>query len=63
MNAGAVLKTSRSRLSAAFTRALLLTGVVIAAAQAPKSKRINQAIELLAQGQPIYYTGTKASGT
>ncbi len=31
-------------------------------AQAPKSKRINRAIELLESGQPIYYTGSH-SGT
>src|SRR5438552_11656645 len=31
-------------------------------AQAPKAKHINRAIELLAQGQPIYYTGSH-SGT
>jgi 4-hydroxy-2-oxoheptanedioate aldolase len=31
-------------------------------AQTPKPKRINRAIELLAQGQPIYYTGSH-SGT
>jgi len=30
--------------------------------QAPKAKRINRAIELLEQGQPIYYTGSH-SGT
>lgn len=29
------------------------------AAQAPKPKRINKAIELLEQGQPIYYTGAR----
>jgi len=29
-----------------------------ALAQAPKPKRINRAIELLQQGQPIYYTGS-----
>lgn len=28
------------------------------ATQAPKPKRINKAIELLAEGQPIYYTGS-----
>src|SRR5260221_10489057 len=28
------------------------------AAQTPKPKRINKAIELLEQGQPIYYTGS-----
>src|SRR5436190_2973990 len=33
-----------------------------AVAQAPKAKRINRAIELLEQGQPIYYTGSH-SGT
>jgi hypothetical protein len=32
------------------------------AAQAPKAKRINRAVELLSQGQPIYYTGSH-SGT
>ena len=44
---------------------LLLSMVTLAAltiaalsAQAPKSKRINRAVELLEQGQPIYYTGS-----
>src|SRR6478672_2838079 len=32
--------------------------VTIVAADAPKPKRINRAIELLEQGQPIYYTGS-----
>src|SRR5438876_4813958 len=27
-------------------------------AQAPKAKRVNRAIELLAQSQPVYYTGS-----
>src|SRR5215510_1834032 len=35
---------------------------VTTVAQAPKPKRINRAIELLSQGQPIYYTGSH-SGT
>jgi 4-hydroxy-2-oxoheptanedioate aldolase len=39
---------------------LVLTG--LGSAQAPKAKRINRAIELLDQGQPIYYTGSH-SGT
>jgi len=42
-----------------------LSSAVIAAtmlAETPKPKRINQAIELLAEGQPIYYTGSH-SGT
>jgi len=33
-------------------------GSAAAQAQAPKPKRINRAIELLQQGQPIYYTGS-----
>jgi 4-hydroxy-2-oxoheptanedioate aldolase len=36
--------------------------LTIASAQTPKPKRINRAIELLEQGQPIYYTGSH-SGT
>ena len=32
-------------------------------AQTPKPKRINQAIELLAEGQPIYYTGSHSGTT
>lgn len=51
------------------TRPALLGGAVVLAvlagaalAQAPKPKHINRAIELLEQGQPIYYTGSH-SGT
>src|SRR5260370_1027613 len=40
----------------------VVLAVAIALAQAPKAKRINRAIELLEQGQPIYYTGSH-SGT
>src|SRR5689334_14564534 len=36
----------------------VLMGTATAFAQAPKPKRINKAIELLEQGQPIYYTGS-----
>jgi 4-hydroxy-2-oxoheptanedioate aldolase len=40
--------------------ACLLTvwGAVCLVAETPKAKRINRAIDLLAQGQPIYYTGS-----
>src|SRR5438309_10413059 len=31
---------------------------VVFADDAPKGKRVNRAIELLADGQPIYYTGS-----
>src|SRR5438132_14410512 len=42
---------------------LLLAFLTLSAgAQAPKPKRINRAIDLLSQGQPIYYTGSH-SGT
>jgi len=40
----------------------LLLGVAAIVAQTPKPSRINRAIELLAEGQPIYYTGSH-SGT
>jgi len=50
------------RLFGVLTCALLLASATITIAQTPKPKRINQAIELLAQGQPIYYTGSH-SGT
>src|SRR5262252_10197921 len=43
---------------------LVVVSCAVAAtvAQAPKAKRINRAVELLSQGQPIYYTGSH-SGT
>src|SRR5262247_2242911 len=43
---------------------LVVVSFAVAAtvAQVPKAKRINRAIELLSQGQPIYYTGSH-SGT
>jgi 4-hydroxy-2-oxoheptanedioate aldolase len=40
----------------------LVWGFVSLPAQTPKPKRVNRAIELLEQGQPIYYTGSH-SGT
>jgi 4-hydroxy-2-oxoheptanedioate aldolase len=40
----------------------LVLGVATTVAQTPKAKHINRAIELLEQGQPIYYTGSH-SGT
>src|SRR6202158_6424992 len=42
--------------------ALLVLGVATTVGQTPKPKRINRAIELLQQGQPIYYSGSH-SGT
>src|SRR6266516_1308231 len=45
--------------------ACLFVWAATGAAQAPTPKRINRAIELLEQGQPIYYTGSHegTSGT
>jgi 4-hydroxy-2-oxoheptanedioate aldolase len=36
----------------------LIAAVVHLAADSPKATRINRAIDLLAQGQPVYYTGS-----
>jgi 4-hydroxy-2-oxoheptanedioate aldolase len=41
----------------------LVFGLTSVWAQAPKPKRINRAIELLQQGQPIYYTGSHSGTT
>jgi 4-hydroxy-2-oxoheptanedioate aldolase len=41
-----------------FCFVLCVLTAATALAQAPKAKRINRAIELLQQGQPIYYTGS-----
>src|SRR6476660_4926017 len=57
-----VLKTVQKRLSDVLVCVLLVAAAAILIAQTPKPKRINQAIELLAQRQPIYYTGSH-SGT
>jgi len=50
------------RLSAAFAFGLAVLAITTPSAQAPKPKHVNRAIELLEQGQPIYYTGSH-SGT
>jgi 4-hydroxy-2-oxoheptanedioate aldolase len=46
------------RLFGAVATLCLIGGVTVTVAQTPKPKRINRAIELLEQGQPIYYTGS-----
>src|SRR5690349_9990510 len=53
----------QTRITLALAAAGCLALIVIAATAAgPTPKRINRAIELLEQGQPIYYTGSH-SGT
>jgi 4-hydroxy-2-oxoheptanedioate aldolase len=47
----------KTRFFACVAAAALLA-VAVRADDAPKAKRINRAIELLEQGQPIYYTGS-----
>jgi 4-hydroxy-2-oxoheptanedioate aldolase len=42
----------------AYVAAVACLAVTVLVADAPKPKRINRAIELLEQGQPIYYTGS-----
>src|SRR5438046_3646909 len=54
MKAGANM-TNRFIACAAAVACLI---VAVSAADTPKPKRINRAIELLEQGQPIYYTGS-----
>jgi 4-hydroxy-2-oxoheptanedioate aldolase len=41
----------------------LTVAVATSVAETPKPKRINKAIELLEQGQPIYYTGSHSGTT
>ena len=52
------MKNMRQRLLCCSAGSLLVLSVAVSVAQAPKPKRINRAIELLEQGQPIYYTGS-----
>src|SRR3979409_981689 len=52
------MKHTRERLCRFSICVSLIMGVAIVAGQTPKPKRINRAIELLEQGQPIYYTGS-----
>jgi len=54
------MTSNSTRIAGAF--AAITLGASTLVAQAPRPKRINRAIELLADGQPIYYTGSH-SGT
>src|ERR1700733_8166405 len=63
---GVFLKRTRKQVFFASATVLLLavTVTILAqTAQTAKPKRINQAIELLAEGQPIYYTGSHSGTT
>ena len=52
------MKNVKTMLICVSTCACLFLGVDASVAQTPKPKRINRGIELLEQGQPIYYTGS-----
>jgi 4-hydroxy-2-oxoheptanedioate aldolase len=52
------MKNANRTLICVFACASLFVAAGTASAQTPKPKRINRAIELLEQGQPIYYTGS-----
>ena len=43
--------------------AAILGAAIMSAQQAPKPKHVNRAIELLEEGQPIYYTGSHSGTT
>src|SRR6266700_2323708 len=57
------MKTLAKRMLWLSASICLVFGVVVATAQTPKPKRINRAVELLADGQPIYYTGSHSGTT
>jgi len=54
---------TRATLTATLAGFCLVAGVAVIAAELPKTKHINRAVELLEQGQPIYYTGSHSGTT
>lgn len=56
------MKSMRIALLCLAAGVCAVMGVATSVAQTPKPKHINRAIELLAEGQPVYYTGSH-SGT
>ena len=63
---GVFLKRTRKQVffaSATVLLAAVTVTILAQTAQTAKPKRINQAIELLAEGQPIYYTGSHSGTT
>src|ERR1700729_1180868 len=57
------IRTALCCLAAYFFLVLGFAGFAEVLAQTPKPKRINRAIELLEQGQPVYYTGSHSGTT
>src|SRR5579859_825931 len=56
------MKTGRTTPFCLAAGVCVVLGVATTIAQTPKPKHINRAIELLSEGQPVYYTGSH-SGT
>ncbi|HKD06198.1 MAG TPA: aldolase/citrate lyase family protein [Bryobacteraceae bacterium] len=57
------MKIAEKRIALPVASLCLALAVLSSAADAPKAKRVNRAIELLADGQPIYYTGSHSGTT
>src|SRR6266478_4251517 len=57
------MKNNKSTLFCLAASLCLVTGVATILAQTPKPKHINRALELLEEGQPIYYTGSHSGTT
>jgi len=55
--------TARKMLWPTMSACLVFGAAATIAQQAPKPKHINRALELLADGQPIYYTGSHSGTT
>src|SRR5581483_11889914 len=52
------MKTGRTTPFCLAAGVCVVLGVATTIAQTPKPKHINRAIELLSEGQPVYYTGS-----
>src|SRR6201986_1298149 len=57
------MKNLRKKMLWLSVAAALFAGIATLVAQTPKPKHINKAIELLADQQPIYYTGSHSGTT
>ena len=63
LNPGVFVKKIGKQAFLVLAMVLLAAVTATIVAQTAKPKRINQAIELLAEGQPIYYTGSHSGTT
>src|SRR5436305_14679673 len=56
-----IVQTRRIRMKSLWIGLIVAVATILA--DAPKPKHLNRAIELLADGQPIYYTGSHSGTT